>query len=140
LFKIAPVIAPRVTFLHEACWANGFELGQTVENPEPFLAPLPSTWAVSSESELLQRSSSCFTGQFSVAGTCVLGLCAFARMLITSPDLCFKTPSARPALCLNFLLKPLINPQIHQAVCQKKHFLSAQVCISTSFLLLLGLI
>jgi hypothetical protein len=37
-----PVIAPRVTFLRERFWANGFELDQTVENPEPFLAPLPS--------------------------------------------------------------------------------------------------
>jgi hypothetical protein len=40
--KTAPVIAPRVTFLRERFWANGFELDQTVENPEPFLAPLPS--------------------------------------------------------------------------------------------------
>jgi hypothetical protein len=37
--------------LRERFWANGFELDQTVENPEPFLAPLPSLWAVSSESE-----------------------------------------------------------------------------------------
>jgi hypothetical protein len=37
-----PVIAPRVTFLREQFWANGFELAQTVENPDPFLAPLPS--------------------------------------------------------------------------------------------------
>jgi hypothetical protein len=51
-------------FLRERFWENGFELAQTVENPEPFLAPLPSWWAVSSESELLQRSSSRFTGQF----------------------------------------------------------------------------
>jgi hypothetical protein len=48
-----PVIAPRVTFLREQFWANGSELAQTIENPEPFLAPLPSSWAVSSESELL---------------------------------------------------------------------------------------
>jgi hypothetical protein len=60
-----PVIAPRVTFLRERFWENGFELAQTVENPEPFLAPLPSSWAVSSESEPLQRSSSCFRGHFS---------------------------------------------------------------------------
>jgi hypothetical protein len=51
--------------LRERFWANGFELDQTVENPEPFLAPLPSLQAVSSEIELLQRSSSCFSGQFS---------------------------------------------------------------------------
>jgi hypothetical protein len=38
---------------------------QTLENPEPKLAPLPSLWAVSSEIELLQRSSSCFRGQVS---------------------------------------------------------------------------
>jgi hypothetical protein len=62
--KTAPVISPRVTFLRERFWANGFELDQTIENPEPFLAPLPSTREVSSEIEWLQRSSSCFSGQF----------------------------------------------------------------------------
>jgi hypothetical protein len=98
LFKIAPVISPRVTFLHEACWENGFELGQTVENPEPFLAPLPSMQAVSSKSELLQRYRSRFTGQFSMAGTCVLGLCAFDRMLMISPDLDLRTSLTQSTL------------------------------------------
>jgi hypothetical protein len=37
-----PVIAPRVTFLRERFWANGVESDRTVENPELFLAPLPS--------------------------------------------------------------------------------------------------
>jgi hypothetical protein len=60
-----PVISPRVTFLRERFWANGFELAQTVENPEPFLASLPSSWVFSSESEPLQRYSSCFRGHFS---------------------------------------------------------------------------
>jgi hypothetical protein len=44
-----PVIAPRVTFLRERFWANGVESDRTVENPEPFLAPLPSSRAVSPE-------------------------------------------------------------------------------------------
>jgi hypothetical protein len=39
LLKAAPVIAPRVTFLRERFWANGFELDQTVENPEPIFIP-----------------------------------------------------------------------------------------------------
>jgi hypothetical protein len=60
-----PVIAPRVTFLRERFWANGVESDRTVENPEPFLAPLRSLQAVSSESEPLQRSISCFRGHFS---------------------------------------------------------------------------
>jgi hypothetical protein len=70
-----PVIAPRVTFLRERFWANGVESDRTVENPEPFLASLPSLRAVSSESEPLQSSSSCFKGHFSdlLNG---LGLCA----------------------------------------------------------------
>jgi hypothetical protein len=60
-----PVIAPRVTFLRERFWANGVESDRTVENPEPFLAPLPSLREVSSESEPFQRYSSCFIGHFS---------------------------------------------------------------------------
>jgi hypothetical protein len=28
-------------FLRERFWANGFELDQTVENPEQFISPLP---------------------------------------------------------------------------------------------------
>ena len=52
-----PVIAPRVTFLRERFWANGVESDRTVENPEPFLASLPSLRAVSLESEPLQRYS-----------------------------------------------------------------------------------
>jgi len=55
---------PRVTFLRERFWANGFELDQTIENPEPFLAPLPSLREVSSEIEWLKRYNSCFPGQF----------------------------------------------------------------------------
>jgi hypothetical protein len=114
LLKTAPVIAPRVTFLRERFWANGFELDQTVENPEPFLAPLPSSRAVSSEIELLQRSSSCFTGQFSVAGTCVLGLCAFARMLMTSPDLDLRTSLTRSTL------SSLVPLSLYQTLDQSK--------------------
>jgi hypothetical protein len=73
--------------LRERFWANGFELAQTVENPEPFLAPLPSLWAVSSESELLQRSSSRFTGQFFSGWNM-----RFESVCIPS-DLFFRTPS-----------------------------------------------
>ena len=106
-----PEFPPRVQFLHERFWANGFELDQAVENPEPFLAPLPSMVAVSSESDPLQRSSSCFRGHFSdllkmVEGN-VLGLYAFARMLITSPDLCFRT---------SFTLSSLVPPALYQTL------------------------
>jgi hypothetical protein len=61
--------------LREHFWADGFEFARTVENPEPFLASLPSSRTVSSESEPLQISSSCFEGRFSdlING---LGLCA----------------------------------------------------------------
>ena len=52
-------------FLHERFWENGFELDQTVEKPEPFLAPLPSLRVVSLEIEWLQRYSLWFSGQFS---------------------------------------------------------------------------
>ena len=62
--KDCPVIAPRVTFLCERLWTNGVESDRTVENPEPFLAPLPSSRAVSSEIEWIQGSISCFPGQF----------------------------------------------------------------------------
>jgi hypothetical protein len=44
--EVCAVIAPRVTFLRERFWENGFELAQAVENPEPFLAPLPSSRTV----------------------------------------------------------------------------------------------
>jgi hypothetical protein len=59
------VIAPRVTFLRELFWASGVKSDQTVENPEPFLAPLPSLRAVSPEIGFLQSSSLCFRGHFS---------------------------------------------------------------------------
>ena len=73
--EVFPEFAPRVTFLRERFWADGFELARTVENPEPFLASLPSLRTVSSESEPLQSSRSCFKGHFSdlLNG---LGLCA----------------------------------------------------------------
>ena len=60
--EVCPEFAPRVTFLREQFWANGFELARTVENPEPFLASLLLWWTVSSESEPLQSYSSCFKG------------------------------------------------------------------------------
>jgi hypothetical protein len=90
-------------------WANNFESDQTLENPEPKLAPLPSSQVVSSEIELLQRSSSCFTGQISdpLCGVrCVLGMCVFVGMFITSPDLGHSPSLTRLVMCIF----PLLNP------------------------------
>jgi hypothetical protein len=108
--------------LHERFWANGFELDQTVENPEPKLAPLPSLRAVSSEIELLQRSSSSFTGQFSdpLRG-CKLrfGLCAFARNVyyFSRPGPQLLSHSSNHASLPP--VEPLINSKGIQLVCQQ---------------------
>jgi hypothetical protein len=134
--KDCPVIAPRVTFLRERFWANGVESDRTVENPEPFLAPLPSLWAVSSEIEWIQRSSSRFPGQFFSGWNMRFESVSICQNAYHFSRPVLQIPSACSTLCFNFLLKPLINLQIHQVVCQKKHFLSTLVCISTSFLVL----
>ena len=53
-----PRNCPRVTFLRERFGENGVESDRTVENPETFLAPLPSSRTISSEIEWIRRSSS----------------------------------------------------------------------------------
>jgi hypothetical protein len=49
--------------VRERFWENGFELDQTLENPEPKLAPLLSLQVVLSEIGSLQRYDSSFRGQ-----------------------------------------------------------------------------
>jgi hypothetical protein len=72
--KDCPVIAPRVTFLRERFWANGVESDRTVENPEPFLAPLPSCGRFPQKLSGYRDLALVFQVNFSVAGTCVLSL------------------------------------------------------------------
>jgi hypothetical protein len=104
-----PEFSPRVTFLRERFWANGFELDQAVENPEPVLAPLPSLRAVFSEIEWIQRSSSRFPGQFFSGWNMRFESVSICQNAYHFSRPVLQIPSACPTLCFNFLLKPLIN-------------------------------
>jgi hypothetical protein len=110
--------------LRERFWANGFESDQTLENPEPKLAPLPSSQAVSSEIGFYRDIAHPLEVKFqifSVAERCVL-VCVHLLERLLPLQACASEPLSLIQPCASYTLppvEPLINPKIYQAVCQQ---------------------
>jgi hypothetical protein len=127
--EVCPEFSPRVTFLREHFWADGFELARTVENPEPFLSPLPSSRTVSSEIECIQRSSSRFPGRFFSSKYMRFESVSIRQSAHHFSKPVFQIPSACPTLCFKFLLKPLINHHTGMENLISFHFVNDQIWI-----------
>jgi len=115
--------------LREHFWADGFELARTVENPEPFLSPLPSSRTVSSEIECIQISSSHFPGRFFSSKYMRFESVSIRQSAHHFSKPVFQIPSACPTLCFKFLLKPLINHHTGMENLISFHFVNDQIWI-----------